>query len=127
METMINAEILNVIVTLITTLGAIWISTLKLKKDIADTKREVTNKHDIHLRDDIDNKHNDLIALIQSLIMRVSKLEKTDTVINEKLSRLEHNTEYSKTDLWEAINGLKEKYIIYEHSAKHAKDEKWRY
>lgn len=124
---MINAEILNVIVTLITTLGAIWISTLKLKKDIADTKREVTNKHDIHLRDDIDNKHNDLIALIQSLIMRVSKLEKTDTVINEKLSRLEHNTEYSKTDLWEAINGLKEKYIIYEHSAKHAKDEKWRY
>lgn len=124
---MITTEMLNVIVSLITTLGAIWISTLKLKKDIADTKREVTNKHNIHLRDDIDNKHNDIVTLIQNLIVRISKLEKTDTIINEKLSRLEHTTEYAKTDLWEAVNGLKEKYVIYEHSAKRAKDEKWRY
>lgn len=124
---MITPELLNGVAYLFTTLGAIWLSTLKLKKDIADTKREVTNKHDIHLRDDIDNKHNDLITLIQSLIVRVSKLEKTDTIINEKLSRLEHTTEYAKTDLWEAVNGLKEKYVIYEHSAKRAKDEKWRY
>nr|DAF04078.1 MAG TPA: Protein of unknown function (DUF2746) [Caudoviricetes sp.] len=126
METMITTEMLNVVVSLITTLGAIWISTLKLKKDIADTKREVTNKHNIHLRDDIDNKHNDVVTLIQNLIVRVSKLEKTDTIINEKLSRLEHTTEYTKTDLWEAVNGLKEKYIIYEHGAKRAKDETWR-
>ena len=124
---MITPELLNGVAYLFTTLGAIWLSTLKLKKDIADTKREVTNKHDIHLRDDIDNKHNDLITLIQSLIVRVSKLEKTDTIINENLSRLEHTTEYAKTDLWEAVNGLKEKYVIYEHSAKRAKDEKWRY
>ena len=112
---MITAEMMNVMVSLTATLGGIWISTLKLKKDIADTKREVTNKHNIHLRDDIDNKHNDVVTLIQSLIVRVSKLEKTDTIINEKLSRLEHNTEYSKTDLWEAINGLREKYTIYEY------------
>lgn len=124
---MITPELLNGVAYLVTTLGAIWLSTLKLKKDIADTKREVTNKHDIHLRDDIDNKHNDIVTLIQNLIVRISKLEKTDTIINEKLSRLEHTTEYAKTDLWEAVNGLKEKYVIYEHSAKRAKDEKWRY
>ena len=118
---MITTEMLNVVVSLITTLGAIWISTLKLKKDIADTKREVTNKHNIHLRDDIDNKHNDVVTLIQNLIVRVSKLEKADTIINEKLSRLEHTTEYAKT-----VNGLKEKYVIYEHSAKREKDETWR-
>lgn len=120
------AEVIHEMVYLVSTLGAIWLSTLKLKKDLAETKRAVTNKHDIHLRDDIDNKHNDLVALIQNLIMRISRLEKADTIMNEKLSRLEHNTEYSKTDLWEAINGLREKYIIYEHTAKRAKDEKWR-
>lgn len=120
-------EVIHEMIYLASTLGAIWLSTLKLKKDIAETKREVTNKHDIHLRDDIDSKHNDVVTLIQNLIVRVSKLEKTDTIINEKLSRLEHTTEYAKTDLWEAVNGLKEKYVIYEHSAKRAKDEKWRY
>lgn len=111
------AEVMHEIVYLIATIGAIALSTFKLKKDLEATKRAVTNKHDIHLRDDIDRKHDDLVALIQNLIVRVSKLEKTDTIINEKLSRLEHNTEYSKTDLWEAINGLREKYTIYEYNS----------
>ena len=120
------ADVLHELIYLVATVGAITLSTLKLKKDLAETKRAVTNKHDIHLRDDIDKKHDDLVALIQNLIVRVSKLEKTDSIINEKLSRLEHTTEYAKTDLWEAVNGLKEKYVIYEHSAKRAKDETWR-
>nr|DAR80932.1 MAG TPA: Protein of unknown function (DUF2746) [Caudoviricetes sp.] len=120
------ADVLHELIYLVATVGAITLSTLKLKKDLAETKRAVTNKHDIHLRDDIDRKHDDLVTLIQNLIVRVSKLEKTDTIINEKLSRLEHTTEYAKTDLWEAVNGLKEKYVIYEHSAKRAKDETWR-
>ena len=121
-----TTELLNGVVGLLTTLGAIWLSTLKLKKDIAETKREVTNKHDIHLRDDIDRKHDDLVSLIQNLIVRISKLEKTDTIINEKLSRLEHTTEYAKSDLWDAVNGLKEKYTIYEHNAKRAQHDYWR-
>lgn len=121
------AELMHELIYLVATVGAITLSTLKLKKDLAETKRAVTNKHDIHLRDDIDKKHDDLVTLIQNLIVRVSKLEKTDTIINEKLSRLEHTTEYAKTDLWDAVNGLKEKYVIYEHSAKRAKDETWRY
>ena len=121
------AEVMHEIVYLIATMGAIALSTFKLKKDLEATKRAVTNKHNIHLRDDIDRKHDDIVALIQNLIVRVSKLEKTDTIINEKLTRLEHNTEYAKTDLWDAVNGLKEKYVIYEHSAKRAKDEQWRY
>lgn len=121
-----TTELLNGVVGLLTTLGAIWLSTLKLKKDIAETKREVTNKHDIHLRDDIDRKHDDLVGLIQNLIVRIAKLEKTDTIINEKLSRLEHTTEYAKSDLWDAVNGLKEKYTIYEHNAKRAQHDYWR-
>ena len=119
-------EVIHELVYLVSTLGAIALSTLKLKKDLAATKRAVTNKHDIHLRDDIDRKHDDLVGLIQNLIVRVSKLEKTDTIINEKLSRLEHTTEYAKSDLWDAVNGLKEKYTIYEHAAKRARHDYWR-
>lgn len=111
------SEVLHELIYLVATVGAITLSTVKLKKDLAETKRAVTNKHDIHLRDDIDRKHDDLVTLIQNLIVRVSKLEKTDTIINEKLSRLEHTTEYAKTDLWEAVNSLKEKYTIYEYSS----------
>lgn len=116
-----NPELVHEIAYFVATLGAIWLSNNKLKKDLAETKRAVTNNHKTHLREDLDVKHNDIMSVLQNLAAKIAKLEKTDAAISEKLTIMKHLSESRNRDIWEAINGIKEKYVIYKENAKRTK------
>lgn len=109
-------EIIHEFTYLIATIGAIWLSNRKLKEDIKETQKAITNNHNIHIREDIDNKHNDVVVMLHSILNKIMKLEKTDKLISEKVSRLEHVSEDTHSKLWSAINGMKETYIIYKQA-----------
>lgn len=109
-------EILHEITYLLATVGAIWISFRKVKKDVEETKRAITNNHGIHIREDLDNKHNDTLFMLKSILRKIDSLESTDRVISEKISRLEHVSEDTHNKLWRAINNMKETYAIYKHA-----------
>lgn len=109
-------EIIHEFTYLIATIGAIWLSNRKLKEDIRKTQKAITNNHNIHIREDIDNKHNDVVVMLHSILNKIMKLEKTDKIISEKVSRLEHVSEDTHSKLWSAINGMKETYVIYKQA-----------
>jgi len=122
MEAM-NPELMHEIAYFVGVLGAVWLSNSRLKKELAETKKAVTNNHKINLRDDLDVKHNDVMSVLQNLAAKIAKLEKTDTAISEKLTIMKHLSDSRNRDIWEAINGMKEKYVIYREKAKRAKEE----
>lgn len=116
-------EILHEITYLVATMGAIWVSFRKVKKDVEETKKAITNNHGIHIREDLDNKHNDTLFMLQSILKKIDSLESTDKVISEKISRLEHVSEDTHSKLWRAINNLKETYAIYKHAKRMKREE----
>mgnify|MGYP001688171844 FL=1 len=116
-------EILHEITYLVATIGAIWLSVRRLKKDVEDTKKAITNNHGIHIREDLDNKHNDTLFMLQSILRKIESLERTDKVISKKISRLEHVSEDTHSKLWRAINNMKETYVIYKHAKKMKREE----
>lgn len=116
-------EILHEITYLVATIGAIWVSYRKVKKDVEETKKAITNNHGIHIREDLDNKHNDTLFMLQSILRKIDSLESTDKVISEKISRLEHVSEDTHSKLWRAINNMKETYVIYKHAKRMKREE----
>ena len=116
-------EILHEITYLLATIGAIWVSYRKVKKDVEETKKAITNNHGIHIREDLDNKHNDTLFMLQSILRKIDSLENTDKVISEKISRLEHVSEDTHSKLWQAINNMKETYVIYKHAKRMKREE----
>jgi len=108
MEAM-NPELMHEIAYFVGVLGAVWLSNSRLKKELAETKKAVTNNHKINLRDDLDVKHNDVMSVLQNLAAKIAKLEKTDTAISEKLTIMKHLSDSQNRNIWEAINKMKEK------------------
>lgn len=117
-----SPEILHEIAYLIATIGAVYIANRKIKKDVEETKKAITNNHSTHIREDIDKNHNDVMFMLQSLLVKTNNLEHSDKVISEKLSRLEHTSEDTHSKLWRAINNMKETYVIFKEKARRGRE-----
>lgn len=75
-----------VIIALVSTIGAVIVAALgiisndvkKVKKDAATSRAQTQNDHDINLRDDMDQKHAAVMAVLNSHGETLNSLQQSD-------------------------------------------------
>lgn len=76
-----------------------------------DTKKSITNSHPQHLRDDMDNKHDEMINVItemnQDMKKRFDRMEDREAVMLERVGNIEDNANREHRNIWTAIAGMR--------------------
>lgn len=72
-------------------LGAIGYNNLRSKQD--ETKYQITNDHAQPLREDLDDKHHELVSLMKSFDKRIDSIRNDITQLRRDLSTTDHRVD----------------------------------
>lgn len=111
------AEAIAVLITavagLVTVLWKMVMDNRNFRKELlAETKvvkNEVQNSHNINLRDDLDNKHSEILDWLKRYDARMTGIE--DRLAHEREAREKGDDTVAKQQarIWRAINGIERK------------------
>lgn len=79
-----------------------------------DTKKSITNSHPKHLRDDMDNKHDEMMNVIKEMKhdmqKRFDRMEEREAVMLERVGNIEDNANREHRNIWTAISGIRKRH-----------------
>ena len=78
-----------------------------------ETERKITNDHPLHLRDDLDSKHEKVVDEIESFRKDVSHkldvIERREIILLERIGAVEVNADREHSNLWNVVNKIRER------------------
>ena len=88
------------------------------KEQVNKTTKEITNSHPVHIRDDMDDKHSEMVEMFQELKEGISDqfnkvdkkldhLENREEILLERIGNVEHNANTEHSNIWKAVAGLR--------------------
>ena len=76
-----------------------------------ETEKKITNDHPLHLRDDLDNKHEKVVEEIDSfkkeLNHKLDVIERREITLLERIGAVEADREHS--NIWSVLNKVRER------------------
>ena len=77
------------------------------------TEKKITNDHPLHLRDDLDNKHEKVVEEIDSFRKDISHkldvLERREITLLERIGAVEVNADREHSNIWNVLNKVRER------------------
>ena len=74
-----------------------------------ETKKEITNSHPQHLRDDMDGKHGETLGVLHTIVSRLDRMEDREHVMLERVGNIEDHANKEHQNIWQAIAGLRKR------------------
>lgn len=74
-----------------------------------ETKKEITNAHPQHLRDDMDGKHVETLGVLHTIVSRLDRMEDREHVMLERVGNIEDHANKEHQNIWQAIAGLRKR------------------
>ena len=79
------------------------------------TEKKITNDHPLHLRDDLDNKHEKVVDEIESfrkeLNHKLDVIERREITLLERIGAVEVNADREHSNIWSVLNKVRERMI----------------
>ena len=78
-----------------------------------ETEKKITNDHPLHLRDDLDSKHEKVVDEIESfrkeLNHKLDVIERREITLLERVGAVEVNADREHSNLWNVVNKIRER------------------
>ena len=78
-----------------------------------ETERKITNDHPLHLRDDLDSKHEKVVDEIESfrkeLNHKLDVIERREITLLERVGAVEVNADREYSNIWNVVNKIRER------------------
>ena len=78
-----------------------------------ETEKKITNDHPLHLRDDLDSKHEKVVDEIESfrkeLNHKLDVIERREITLLERIGAFEVNADREHSNLWNVVNKIRER------------------
>ena len=84
-----------------------------------ETEKKITNDHPLHLRVDLDNKHEQVVEEIDSfrkeLNHKLDVIERREITMLERIGAVEVNSDREHSNLWNVVNKIRERMTQHGH------------
>ena len=78
-----------------------------------ETEKKITNDHPLHLRDDLDSKHEKVVDEIESfrkeLTHKLDVIERREITLLERIGAVEVNADREHSNIWSVLNKVRER------------------
>ena len=78
-----------------------------------ETEKKITNDHPLHLRDDLDSKHEKVVDEIESfrkeLNHKLDVIERREITLLERIGAVEVNADREHSNIWSVLNKVRDR------------------
>lgn len=97
----------SIVVSVLNIVAAVYVVSLRMKRTESTIKKQITNNHKIHLRDDLDGKHEELLRRQDEVMGKLSEINDRVHLLDSRFSSYKDFSMRNISKLWSVVRKMK--------------------